>query len=103
MQLVYVLVALAFIWVARSCFYVWHLTQVADPKRNLTHFAQHQVVLIFAASAFGVGLCFVTASLQECGVGSLSRWWAVFDVLLAIILLAQLKNLEVSLSAGRQG
>lgn len=103
MALVYIMVALIFIAVAYACRKVWRLSCGSDPKRMLTHFAQHQVVFVACVSGFAVVLCVVTAAYQAESYGWLGRWWALFDVLIGFVLLAQLKNLELSLTAGRQG
>ncbi|MCV6612003.1 MAG: hypothetical protein OIF55_14600, partial [Amphritea sp.] len=74
----------------------------ANPHRAITHFAQHQVLLIGLIAAFCTGLCSVTVySTDEYGM--LSRWWAMFDAFVLITMYSWLGYLKRSLSAGRQG
>ncbi|SEQ48822.1 hypothetical protein SAMN03080615_01651 [Amphritea atlantica] len=103
MQLIYFIVGGVCFYVLWQCGHVWLVLDAANPHRRLTHFAQHQVVLIALSALFCIGLCVVTVLSQECGYGALGRWWAMFDVFVCIIMLAQLKNLKLSLSVGRHG
>lgn len=103
MQLIYLIVGAVCLWVVFCCGRVWLLLQLANQHRKLTHFAQHQVVLISLSSMFCVGLCAVTAYSMADEYGVLSRWWAMFDVFVCIIMLGQIKYLEQTLLAGRQG
>ncbi len=100
---IYLLVIAAYFWLMLLAWKVWDQVKHCSPERKQTHFAQHQVV--FAIAIAVLAICLSVATMSGFGLphGILGRWWVIFDVAVAFMIAAQLKYLEHSLSAGRQG
>lgn len=99
----YMPVVAVFGWVLWCAGRVWVLALRSDPKRHITYFAQHQVVFAITLSVMAVSLSVITVAHAPPENNWLSKWWAGFDIAVALALLAQLRNLKHSLTAGRHG
>ncbi|MGB0468558.1 MAG: hypothetical protein ACPGF7_13650 [Pontibacterium sp.] len=99
----YVPVVLLFLWVAWRAGRVWYRSRRMEATRQIVFFAQHYSVFVILISGTAIGLSAWTMVYASDAAGLLSRLWAFFDALIALLLAAQLRNLEMNLMAGRQG
>lgn len=99
----YVPVVALFLFVAWRARRVWIQSRHMEANRQIVYFAQHYAVFVVLVSGVAVGLSVWTMYVVPESDGLLSRLWAFFDALVALLLAAQLRNLEMNLLAGRQG
>lgn len=99
----YVPVILLFGWVGVRALLVCRQSKQMVSGRQIVFFAQHYSVFVIVLAVTAVGLSVWTMWAVPGASDLLRRSWAFFDALVALLLLAELRNIELNLRTGRQG
>ena len=78
------------------------LSKALVSERAVVYFAQHYSVFAVMLSVLAMVLS-VWMVVCDVSAGPLGRLWAFFDLMVAVLLVAQLRHLQLSLMTGRRG